>query len=229
MDSKSNLIVEEVKSGKYFTEARDWYNRVHVQPLSEISYLGFICIMLVIMLGTALMNLYAAFPVTKKINAVINLPNTLEYYPVIKSIDQPGQSTKAVVTKYLCKRYVLARESYDYAQLSSSYSFIFRSSSRLVFDSYYQSIALSNPNSPIVVYKDKSTVTVDILEENIQTEQGKGNIKFTRLYKDKWGKQFAKRTATATFSFYIDPNFDFSKSDNKPLSFIVTSYEVQDI
>lgn len=228
MEETAKLIADDIESGKYFTEARFWYNRVHLQPLSETSVMSLIVAVLAAIVLLVSYNLYAIFPEKTKVQTVLYLPSTLEKYPVLSNIAQPGKTTKQVVVEYLCGRYVLARESYNYNSLIYGYNFIFRSSSKQLFDAYYQNLALANPNSPIVLYKEDKTVTVDIDEENIQADTGNGVVKFTSTIRDKQGKMISTAKWMAELSFYID-NYDFSKSINAPLSFIVTKYDVKQI
>lgn len=229
MKEATKLISEDIESGKYFTEARSWFNKVHLQPLSEIFVMFIVLSALAFMLFTLLVNIYGVFPVTTKVKTVVFMPNTINYYPTLKKIGEKNKTTREVVAQYLCKRYVIAREAYDYPKLSSSYNFIFRSSSKQLFDEYYQALALSNPDSPIVLYKDQNTVTVDINEETIQTDNGTGVIKFTTNLYDKRNKLVSSRKLTANIAFYLDENYNFEKSVDSKLDFIVTKYDVQEI
>ena len=149
-------------------------------------------------------------------------------YPVIKNIAEPGKTTKQVVAEYLCGRYIKAMESYTYSDLAYSYNFIFRSSSKQLFDNYYQNLAISNPNSPLVLYQDTKTVEVIILDTNVQVETGNAVVRFNKIVRDAQNKQLSNTNLVTNMSFYLD-NYDFSKSINSRLNFIVTKYDTKQI
>ena len=82
MEAAAKLIAEDIESGKYFVEARHWYNRVYLQPLSETSI---VFTMMAIFVGTLLVvtyNLYSVFPIVTKVETLAFLPSTLSSYQV---------------------------------------------------------------------------------------------------------------------------------------------------
>jgi type IV secretory pathway component VirB8 len=226
MEAAAKLIAEDIKTGKYFAEARHWYNRVYLQPLSETSI---VFTMMAIFVGTLLVvtyNLFSIFPIVTKVDTLAFLPSTLENYPVIKNIAKPEKTTKEVVLEYLCDRYVKAIESYNYSNLIYNYNFIFRSSSKQLFDNYYQNLAISNPNSPLVLYQDTKTVEIIIIDTNVQVSTGSAIVKFNKIVRDAQNKELSNTYLTSNLNFYID-NYDFSKSINSRLNFIVTKYNTK--
>jgi len=228
MEAAAKLIAEDIESGKYFVEARHWYNRVYLQPLSEISI---VFTMMAIFLGTLLVvsyNVYSVFPIVTKVDTLAFLPSTLDYYPVIKNIENPEKTTKQVVTEYLCGRYVKAMEEYNYSNLTYNYNFIFRSSSKQLFDNYYQNLVISNPNSPLVLYQDTKTVEVTIIDTAVQVSTSNAVVKFNRIVRNAQNKELSNTNMVANINFYID-NYDFSKSINSRLNFIVTKYDTKQI
>jgi type IV secretion system protein VirB8 len=228
MEAAAKLIAEDIESGKYFVEARHWYNRVYLQPLSETSIVFITMIAFVIALIFATYNLYSIFPRVTKVDVLAFLPDTLNKYAVVKDISDPKKTTRQVVAEYLCGRYVKAMESYDYKDLAYSYNFVFRSSSKQLFDTYYQSLAISNPHSPLVLYQDTKTVEAKVIDVNMQINTGNAIVKFNKIVRDEKGRQLANNDFVANISFYLD-NYDFSKSVSSKLSFIVTKYDTKQI
>ncbi len=227
MEATAQLIAEDIDSGKYFLEARHWYNRLYLQPLSEVSMVLslavlFLCISLMIAY-----NLYSVFPVTKKVNTVVMLPNTLNVHPIITSISQPDKSTRQVIAEYLCGRYVKAREGYDYNNLVYGYNFIFRSSTKELFDMYYKGLAISNPNSPIVLYRDHKTIRINIIDTQ-QLEDDTVVVKFTATINNHKGKVISHTAWIANLSFYLS-NYNYQKPMNSKLDFIITKYDVKQV
>jgi type IV secretion system protein VirB8 len=225
MEATAKLIAEDIDSGKYFAEARQWYNKIYLQPLSETSILvTIVTILLAVFLITSY-NLYSVFPRVRQVNTMVFLPSTLYVYPTIKNIAQAGKTTKQVVAEYLCGKYIQARESYDYSTLIYNYNFIFRSSTKPLFDSYYQNLIISNPSSPIVLYKDTQIITTAINNTVVDLNTGTATVRFTTTLYDHQSKIISTNQWVATIGFYLD-NYDFSKSINSQLNFIVTKYNV---
>jgi type IV secretory pathway component VirB8 len=227
MDNR--VIVRTVNDGRYFVLALKWYNSMFLMPARGAAILQLLCTALLLLLCVSLYNLYSVFPLSKNIDVVMFLNDTISFYPRIKNIAEENKSTKQVVSEYLCAKYVAARETYLAKKFESKYQFIMNCSSKEVFDKYYSFLSTTNSDSPLTLYKNNTKADIEIISHHT-TKVNNDNlvtVVFNKKIYAQTGNMISQKRRIATLKFYLS-EYDFSKSTNAKLDFIVTEYNVKD-
>ena len=79
-----------------------------------------------------------------------------------------------------------------------------------------------------MLYQDTKTVEVTIIDTAVQVSTSNAVVKFNRIVRNAQNKELSNTNMVANINFYID-NYDFSKSINSRLNFIVTKYDTKQI
>lgn len=240
MEGSAKLIAEEIESKRYFLEARKWYADIFLQPTRDAALMIIASTALIFIVTFTMYNVSNVFPLSKKVDVVLSLRDTIKYYATLKNISEGDKSTKQVVTEYLCANYVKARESYNTNRFPANYYFVLHSSSKEIFDVYHKYITESN-DSPIMLHKNGYTVEIETISSSLNTQNDSSNIeldgskkydsvnvKFTKKVYDASKALISSSNLEANVMFYLS-DYDFSKSVSSKLDFIVTHYDVKEI
>lgn len=219
---------EKIESGEYFIEARRWYNSIFLSPIKTNAFIYGASISIVIVLFSISYSLYNIFPLSEKIRVVTFLENTIEYTPVLKNISNPGKTTKQSVLEYLATKYVKSREVYDPRTFKRDYYFILRSTEKKLFDKYYNDIAKKNDKNLSVLYKKGNRSKFSLISNTYDGDSNFITVNFSKQnYNVNTGKESLQKFQ-ARLKFDVS-DYNFEKSENSRLSFIVTDYEVREI
>jgi type IV secretion system protein VirB8 len=219
---------DKIESGDYFVEARNWYNSIFLSPIKINAFVYGASISIIMVLFFISYSLYNIFPLSEEVRIVVHLESTRDFIPVLKSLKDPGKSTKQSVLEYLSTKYVKSREIYNPKTFKKNYYFILRSTEKNLFNKYYDNISKKNDQNPSLLYKkgdrskffmisntydgDNNFITVNFSKQNYNVNTGK----------ESWQKLQAR------LKFDVS-DYNFAKSENARLSFIVTDYEIREI
>lgn len=231
----NKLILEKVKSGDYFIEARKWYNDKYLSVVSERSVIALIATLMVILFIFLTINIMALYPTSREVRFVIESEDTLNEFSVVKSLGLNHVSAQDVdlsIAKYLAAKYVLTWEYYPANghttdQLLPKVNFIKNNSSRDVYKIFQTQIVISNPDSPLIKYRDKAIrnifiKSVKIEQSKLQIKEKKAIVLFDAVVQWNDGrKEFSKGEAQMLFSF-TDP--ESVLNDELPIDFVVINY-----
>jgi len=224
MNPVSKQIVQDVDSGKYFAEAREWYNDVFIKPVYETATMYIYAICSFILCGIVAFNLYGIFPNKENVTVVAKISDTLTHYPKLKEI---RSNTGTEIIKYIANNYVKARESYDPYQFRDSYIFVFRNSSRPVFDFYQKYINTGNPASPLVSYGWDGRIDVEINSTELN-DKNNLTVRFTKKGYDKYNRTVFVQNLESSIDYQIG-KYEFDSKKVVPIDFKVQSYVVKEI
>lgn len=87
---------------------------------------------------------------------------TTGYVQALKPLDQTKVSPDAALTQSFLVQYVIARESFDIATLNANYRRIALFSAGSARSSYLQTMQVSNPQSPLVLYPRTTLIDVRV-------------------------------------------------------------------
>lgn len=245
MDEISKSLMKQIKDGRYFSDARDWYSLRYLMPVPERSLLIFITILSLIAGLVATWTSYSMFPVVRSYEVMIRVDSSIDTYSIIKRLTEEGLTTRQSVAKYLLQDYVKVREAYDYQEFEPQFLRMKEASSKKVYREFENEMSTSNPNSRTVNYGKYITRDVRVLSSAF-AEQGryteKAAVIFETTVTGKKGETSVERWG-AHISYTLE---DLNKiiqerkekeasgelvSEGSPeenqLEFIVTSYEVQ--
>lgn len=223
MNPVSKQIAQDVDSGKYFTEAREWYNNIFVKPSVECAVLYIYAFCAIIMTGLVVYNIYNIFPITENITVVAKLSDTLSYEPKLVYVNDDNK-LKDSVANFIGKKYVQARESYNPYLFDQNYYFVYRNSSKEIFDDYNKNFSTSNPQSPLVSYGWKGQILVNINEVK-RIGEDYLTVRFTRKGIDNYNRILFQQELVSNINYQM-ANFDIDDGKNSRIEFVVTKYSV---
>jgi type IV secretory pathway component VirB8 len=227
MDERAEILAA-VKNGTYFAEAAAWYKSTFVSPLKGRGIMLFFGSALFLLALIAASYIYFAFPLIEKVNTVIPLRDTVNFFPNVIPIVDRNKSFKQVVVENLCSRYVNAMESYRQDRFETNYAFIMRSSSKSIFDKYYSFITSSEPNSPVSLNKESQLQKVNVLKTQYTDNDNKVTIVFNKSRYDQFGQLLSVSKHGADIEFYLS-DYNFNQPVTSKLDFVVTNYSVYEL
>lgn len=247
--------MRQIKDGRYFSDAREWYAVRYLMPIPERSLLLLITSFSLIAGMVAVWTSYSMFPVIRPYEVIIKVDDSKDNYSVIRRLTEPNLTTRQSIAKYLLQDYVTVRESYDYKEFGPQFARMREASSKKVYREFEQEMSTSNPNSRTVNFGKYMTRSTKVLssafaEEGRYTEKAAVIFETTVIGKkgeksvERWGAHISytlediskivkerEKNKAAAASKKPDAAKDAEKStpaDNR-LEFIVTSYKVQKI
>jgi type IV secretory pathway component VirB8 len=230
MDIVNKSVLNNIKSGQYFIDARVWYSRKFVYPVIERSLMIIIATIFLLALLNWVNVILSLYPNKIVVPVTIYNSDSITYQPLIKNVSKgeihPDPSHP--IAKYLAANYVKTRESYNYKKLKEQVDKIRNNSTKFVYKQFYSSISMDNPQSPVLIFQDTNIRTIDIKSTNYSTDENNILVKFdatTINYKTK---------ISETTSWVANVSFSMSDinnviTDNKKFYFIVTNYQAQQI
>lgn len=223
MDPLLKSIQEYVRSGEYFTDARKWYNLKYAAPIIERSSILITCLVIVLVGCVVGLNISAFFPIIQQVKYTILSKDVYNYNATITRADQNNEPIE-FIANIMVKDYVKKREQYDYDKLKQQVTFVQNSSTRIVFNDFYEFIGIDNPISPIMRYQKYINRDITILSSQY-TKHGEAIVLFESLAKNN-GKIFENMVWQATISFEID-KINLKLPSNSKFNFVVTNYALK--
>lgn len=225
MEENNLQIAEDIRSGKYFVEAKNWYNRIFVRNAVTSAATYLYAYIAVTMLLFSLFSLFMIFPVSSSVKIVKFEQDTLNFETHVTKID--AYNPEPSVIKFLCKTYVENRESYTQLGFQANYRFVWQSSSDDVFRDYYSQMQTSNQNSPIVLTQNGGKIVVNVTNIKIKSNNT-ASVEFTKNFYDKYNIITSSKRLVAELVYYIQ-DIDFTRSTNQRIEFMVTKYSLTTI
>jgi type IV secretion system protein VirB8 len=222
MDATSKLIAEEINSGQYFIEARKWYNDIFLKPASGAA---FMCAASLVVLAIFIFSMYSVsriYPLSRQVDVVVFLKNTVDFYPKLKPLPDKNKPLKQAVVEYLGSRYIQAREDYGSKRFSAHYHFVLHSSAKRVFDKYYSAIN----NTIAALRKDGEKSDIQIISKS--SDENSITVNFRKKVYNIKGKLLSNSTWKAKMKYHLS-DYDFTKSTDAKINFIVTQYDLEKI
>ena len=228
MDERAKAIAMDIESGEYFSEARTWYNKVFVyqlKPYATMHIIGYATLFITVIMC---MNLYAVFPLVNKVNVVASINDTVKFFPKLAEDTKRNKTTRQFVVESLVSKYIRSREGYNPDRFKINYTFLLKSSSKEIFDSYYKHISSEAAGSPLKFYLDRQVARVKIVKIASDPHANKATLIFDKDIFDSYGAFQSSSRLQADVEFYLS-NYDFDTSKDAKLDFIVTKYIVSEV
>lgn len=249
MDEISKSLMRQIKDGRYFSDAREWYSLRYLMPVPERSLLIFITTLSLIAGMVATWTSYSMFPIIRPYEVIIKVDDSKDNFSVIRRLTEPGLTTRQSIAKYLLQDYVMTREAYDYKEFKQQFLRMKEASSKKVYREFERDMSTSNPNSRTVNFGKYMTRSVKILssafaEEGRYTEKAAVVFETTVVGKkgeksiERWGAHISytledinkivkEREQANKEDKKATEEENTTKSGKNRLEFIVTSYKVQ--
>ncbi|MDX1916653.1 MAG: VirB8/TrbF family protein [Rickettsiaceae bacterium] len=193
-----------IESGEYFKNARLWYHEIYLMPFS-IQYifcaLVSLLALLLFLIAICINNL---LPLQKEVMYVIKIPEGLNLnVDISKSFTTGGdEENYKVIAKSFITMFLKAYEGYNYNKLQEDARFVKNTSDKIIFNKYYDSLSLSNPNSPLIKYQ-KAIKSVQIDSLQIISPK-KAAVSFTTKAIKENGALFETLKSSAEIDFEMD-------------------------
>lgn len=225
MKSLYDSLPEYIKSGDYFTDARNWYKYKYVHPFSQKSFMILLSLIISILFFVVMMTMKSLFPSVMQVRYSINADTSLNKSTQIIRADEIDNDPLASVVDIMLKNYVIKRESYNYNNLGKQFIYLKNNSTRLVFRRFSSFMSLDNPDSPVLALQKNAKRFVKIISASFPNPT-KAIIEFSATANTPGGKNIENKVWQATVSYEIDKiNSDLPNGTR--FNFTVTDYELQ--
>ena len=178
--------------------------------------------------GLTLLALVALMPLKSVVPFMVRVDNTTGVTDVVPAYD--GHAPPAeVVTRFLVHNYVVTRERYFYAMAEEDYNQVGAYNSPVLNSLWAQAWDRSNPASPLMLYKDGTTVRAQVQSISfIKRADGSQDLAQARfLTATRQGGSGAEviRHWIATLQYdYAAPSKDAQLRGLNPLGFRILEY-----
>jgi type IV secretion system protein VirB8 len=233
MDEISKSIAATIRSKEYFKDAMRWYEYKYIYPITQRSLLLILAGITSFGLIIILYNIISLLPVKRELPFPIMTENTIDYYSRIKKLSKSHITSQTDLANYLLTKYVNEREAYSYKSISKQMKFIKHNSSKQVYRKFYNSLNITNPSSPVLLFQNRINREIKILSISYvesELDEGISNaiIKFKGKLSTTYNSDSQESIWLAKITFELS---DIEKvvKENNSFYFVVTDYDVQQI
>lgn len=181
MDDQNRQLSEAIRSGRYYQEARGWFQTVYIGLLSERTFFLLIAVLSIAILLISLRALTTFMPLTERPPAVIKVQTNIDtMIPKLVKIRQGREDVNEALQRFYLEKYVTARESYNVRDFNSNVVFVFGNSASPVYEAYQAEIDPSNAQSYAVTLGETSEreVTIESVKWSGDGEQRTAEVRF---------------------------------------------------
>lgn len=230
VDSKD--IARKIADGSYFEDARSWYMRKFIHPITERSFVLMVALFSCLVVGIVALNIRTLTKNNHEKPFVTYAQDLSSKYSLIERLDINHVSPQEALTRYLISDYVTTREQFIPNQMTEKYlqrinKKIKSSSSKNVLEEYQNYMSRFNPYSPFTRYQDGTSREITIKQFDFLTNDpttGKARLVFDAIEQD-----LDENTKTSTWEaivHYRIPNIETVAQTQAPLRFVVKYYKV---
>lgn len=233
-------IAEKIRNGSYYTDARDWYMRRYLYPISERSFLIIVAIILLTALLLSSTNTSSISVENNERPFIVPVEDSMDHFSLIKPLAKSSESAQEAIAKYFIIDYLRTREEYIPAEmhgkkLQYKIKKIKSSSSKQVQTEYQNYMNYQNPYSPTTRYKDHTSRSIDIRSVHFDKDDpksGKVRVIFKATTKKRPdGVNNTKEEKNdsmweATIHFRL-PDIETIAKTQAPLRFLVKYYRAK--
>lgn len=220
-------ILKSLKSGQYFIDAINWYERKYIFPSTERSILFILALVFLLTSAVTIKYTNKVFPLHEEISFPIISNDIDDFVPIIKKISRPEESIEYSLAKYLLSNYLIIRESYDYYNIETQLNIIKNNSFRKVYEEYAQQLDLSKIDSAIYKYQNNFTRKIEIISAKSNKDLDTIEIFFNAKVMNYLNQVIEESEWKAEMSFIMS-DIDKEKENNK-LNFLVSEYKVEKV
>lgn len=229
---RNNEDVEDLFKN-YKKQADGWEKNQYAQQRKYIvGMVILLCFSLTANLGQGL-ALASLIPLKEKEPYLIRVDSSTGIAETLSKNDLQNakwsESEQTALDKYFLSKYVINRESYNYAIIDSVYNETSLMSTPAVGTQYQQQITRNNPNSPINKYGKNTLVQIQIRSISFPESDGE-QVAYVRFIRTAVGQDknvFGKpEHLLATINYtYSNEELNNEIRAVNPLGFVVTGYQ----
>lgn len=238
MATEHEDIANALEDGSYFAQAREWYNTVYLNPISERVFFIVVTSLAAGVFIMAFLAFVYLLPIKPRIPFVYRTKDIVGTIPNMIRLKEPSEPTNPALIRYYVGTYVSMRESYSEAKFLVNRAFMQHYSDENVFDEYNRQTHPSNPRSPIRrfgKYIFVETKIENVVVDRASAGPSKAIIDFSTDEIGPDGRKKAQWTATVAFYYtdlverdVIDPRTGEITLDYDQPTFQVVSYDVKE-
>ncbi len=213
------------KLQKYQAAASDWEKDVLKSIVRErtIAWLafGFMCAVA----GAEAVAIYTLAPMKEKVPYLLRVDNSTGIVDeMVTLFDEKTLAADEQLTRYWIKKYIDARESYEYKFANDNYQTVYLMSESKLAVAYKESYL---HDSPVKKYGNSQTIKIKIKTFEVDTDEKNAVVRILSEKHREGEKPIIKH-------FLIRLGYDYlngqklpqSIRDKTPLGFVVTSYSI---
>ncbi len=229
-------VAEKIRDGSYYKDAREWYFRHYLFPVTERLYVLIIAVLVTFLFTISVQNIYALHSENEvETPIIIKAEDSTSYFSMIKPLAKKSDSTQDAVSRYLISDYLRTREEYNYREMQEGNKLRYNlkkiksSSSKNVLNEYRSYMNETNPYSPITRYKDHTNRAITIQSFNFTDNtsgSGKAKIIFEATEKKRGAEAESKSLFEATVHFRL-PDIETISKTGAPLRFLINYYNAK--
>ena len=168
MTEDHKKIAESIRSGKYFVDARDWFEAVYIGPVSERSFFLIIATLAGLIALFGFISISRLMPMTKHEPILIRAGDRAqEVQASLVPLAPHHAAQNPAITQFFLARYVEMRESFDARTFLADARFLQSQSTPDAYAMFVQAYNPQNPQSPFAALGDlgQRLVTVDDVKQ----------------------------------------------------------------
>lgn len=223
MSHEQQEVAEQIRTGKYFEEARAWYQTLYIGPISERAFFLIVGVLAGLIALVGIVAFAGLMPVTEHPGLLVSTQQPEIEKPVINRMRQRGQPLAVAMERFLLQSYVERRESYKWQEFETNMNFIRAHSDGPTFAGYEAIYGQANPRSPVNILGERGLrkAQTTSLHINEAVEPKIATVKFSTELEGV-GTQ-AKTQWTATLGYYYSPMqvTEVTNSETGELSVVV--------
>lgn len=218
-------IAEQVRSGDYYRNAREWYADVHQSPLTQRVYMilattiAFLAAVLGIVSVLLLLPLAEPHAVPARIEDMARQTVTLD------RLTRPREAANPALMRFLLGQYVEQRERYRIDDLAQDINGIKSTSTPELFAEYRNFMNPQNPASPLALYQRTSVRGVRILSSRVFAKENpaRAQVEYEATVQGVRQEGPARYVADIAFS-YTPVTVNQDTGEITPMQFQVSAY-----
>ena len=212
----------------YLTHARAWEADVIRRTEGERNRAYWIASAFGVLAALAMIAVVMLVPLKTVVPAIFRVDNSTGVVDVVP-VYAGGADQGEAVTRYLLHAYVVAHERYVYAMAEADYALVGAMNAPELNNRWAAAWDRKNPASPIVLYRDGTTVRVQVKSVSfIQRADGQKDLAQVRFYTAQrpggTGVEQVKHWIATLRYAYVEPAKDAEERLLNPLGFRVIDY-----
>ncbi len=182
MTDESHKIADSIRSGRYFEDARAWYQAIYIGPVSERSFFLIIAALASVTALLAIVSVFSLMPLTSRPAIIIpSQSSAQDVVPRLTNLRQNREDPQQAVAQFFVLQYVAARERYAAATLQENALFVHAQSDEATYNAYLAQYDASNPQSPTVKLGRQGVVDIEVqaVRMDFKGDGGTAEVDFT--------------------------------------------------
>ena len=235
--TQTDGLAERIESGAYFKEAREWYSRLYLMPISQRVFFIVVACFACLFMFAAFISVGNLLPIAPRVPFAIYNDDMQALKPRMERFKKAAEPANPAIKRFYLTSYVQRREGYSATQMLANRAFVLRHSDRSIRDAYLRQISQGNAQSPVRRYGRSRSLNVVVRQIKVipNTEAAgreRAIIDFSTIVMAKESQQKTDWTATITYEYtdllvrntYDEAAGDYVLDFDEP-TFKVVSYE----